>query len=63
MTNINPDHVAEFITLVRKMRTAQKHYFTARDNLGECKKIERQVDAWLASEKWGKYPLFDEEAN
>lgn len=34
----------EFAKLVQQMRDAQKRYFAHRDNLDDCKKLERIVD-------------------
>lgn len=42
--------IEQFIALVAKMRQAQRIYFTTRSTeaLSESKKIEREVDRWLA---------------
>lgn len=34
----------EFVQLVAKMRKAQKAYFRERNNLDECKQLEKAVD-------------------
>lgn len=36
---------AELIDLAIKMRDAQKRYFSHRDNLIACKKLEQQFDS------------------
>jgi hypothetical protein len=35
---------SDFRALVRRMRAAQRRYFARRDNLDECKQLERAVD-------------------
>lgn len=35
---------SDFRALVRRMRAAQKRYFAKRDNIEECKQLERAVD-------------------
>lgn len=35
---------SDFRALVRRMRAAQKRFFVKRDNLEECKELERDVD-------------------
>jgi hypothetical protein len=37
----------EFFHLVREMREAQNRYFAKRDNLDQCKGLERRVDQEL----------------
>jgi predicted RNA-binding Zn ribbon-like protein len=46
--------VSEFVSLVEKMREAQKRYFRTRAsyNLNDSKKLEKQVDE--AVEQWNK---------
>ncbi len=39
----------ELAELVRKTRAAQVRYFKERDNLGECKSLERTLDEAVAS--------------
>jgi len=46
--------------LVKDMRDAQKRYFAKRDNLEECKQLERAVDRMLEERKDGP-SLFDGE--
>lgn len=38
----------EFLSLVEKMRVAQRRYFAQKDNLEDCKALERQVDRAIA---------------
>jgi hypothetical protein len=45
--------------LVEKCRAAQKRYFRDRDNLQECKGLERLVDQMLAARHAGP-TLFDD---
>lgn len=45
-TQMTPE---EFYGLVEKMRAAQRHFFTHRDNLRECKALERRVDEAIAA--------------
>jgi hypothetical protein len=35
----------EFVSLVRRVRDAQRRYFSRKDNLEDCKALERQLDA------------------
>lgn len=37
--------VNELAALVEKMRAAQRRYFRHKDNLSDCKALERDVDA------------------
>lgn len=60
-----PEQVAKWIgwankTLqqTNKMRTAQKHYFAYRNNLAQCKAMEKAVDDLLE----GKTPLVEKAA-
>lgn len=48
----------EFRKLVREMMNAQKRYFKSRDNLDECKKLERQVREELQRGDEGQKELF-----
>lgn len=53
----------EFAKLVHQMRTAQKRYFAHRDNLDECKKLERIVDQCAKQILEPKHPTLFDEAN
>ena len=48
----------EFRKLVRSMLSAQKQYFARRDNLDECKKLEKQVREELQRGDEGQKELF-----
>jgi hypothetical protein len=51
---------AEFRRLVSEMMDAQKRYFAVKDNLAECKRLERRVRDELAGRPAGEGPgLFD----
>jgi hypothetical protein len=57
---------AEFVKLVHAMREAQTKYFRRRDNLAECKRLEKLVDRAIANfgptqagaDVEGQQPLF-----
>lgn len=55
----------EFIQLVKKMREAQRAYFSAEPghdksrHLGEAKELERKVDERLAEFESGQQSLFE----
>ena len=43
------DNFKNFVALVQNMRAAQREYFRSRawDSLEKCKKLEREVDAFI----------------
>ncbi len=47
----------DFCELVLQMRTAQRRYFKRKDNLQECKSLDKQVDEALEGRDRS---LFDE---
>lgn len=50
----------ELMTLVQKMRDAQKRYFKTRGKavLSESKALERDVDSWIQERMNGQAKLF-----
>jgi hypothetical protein len=53
--------LVDFAKLVQAMREAQKRYFRQRDNLDECKSLERDVDRAAKSIIEPKQPTLFEE--
>jgi hypothetical protein len=54
------NHLRLVAAAAEKMRAAQVHYFRHRDNLGDCKQLERRLDDLLADDPQARQPgLFD----